>query len=159
MPDNPSGQLTAESGIGALRWWVYLYRRDQDPAPDLALTETLVLLDATHADIQPSYESTFIQSTQIDGPITHMITIRWQHYPVNAEVIVCTTKAPDGTLWGDLYRVRRTKQIGGRKRYLQMSCELEHSRALPDDTTASHNLLLTEPYDGAAAAPPGTAPP
>jgi head-tail adaptor len=155
MPDNPSGQLTAEHGIGTLRWLVTLYRRDQDPAADLGLQETLVPLGTVHADIQPSYESTFIQSTQIDGPITHMVTIRWQRYPVNADVVVRTTQAPDGTLWAELFRVRRSKEIGGRKRFIQMSCELEHSRQVTDETDATNNANLTEPYDGAAAAPPG----
>lgn len=158
MPDNPSGQLTADHGIGTLRWLVTLYRRDQDPAHDLGLQETLVPIATVHAAVDPAWESTFIQSTQIDGPITHMITMRWQHYPVNADVVVRTTKAPDGTLWSELFRVRRTKELGGRKRFIQLSCELEHSRAVPDATDATNNELLTEPYDGAAAAPPWTIP-
>ena len=47
------------AGIGSLRWLVSLYRRDQAPAPDLAAQETLVLIAKVHADVQPTYASTF----------------------------------------------------------------------------------------------------
>lgn len=130
-----------------------LYRRDQAPADDLALEETLVPIAAVHADIQPSYLSTFVQSTQIDGPVTHIINIRWQDYPVNADVVARSTDRPDGTLRTELFRVRRTKEVGGRKRFIQMECELEHSRTTPDDSDATRDALLTEPYDGAGASP------
>ena len=39
MPDNPSGQLSGSSGIGALRWLVTLYRRDQRPGAESAITD------------------------------------------------------------------------------------------------------------------------
>ena len=159
MPDNPSGQLPASNGIGSLRWFVTLYRRDQAPADDLAIDENLVRIAAVHADIQPTYASTFYQSTQVDTPITHMINIRWQDYPSTIDVVTrVTERAPDGSLRGELFRVRRTKEVGGRKRFLQMECELEHSRTLPDDADGTMNNLLTEPYDGAGAAPPGVEP-
>jgi head-tail adaptor len=154
MPDNPSGQLRADHGIGQLRWRVSLYRRDQAPADDLALEETLVLLGQVYADIQPTYAATFYQSTQVDTPITHMINIRWQDYPTTIEVVTrVTERQTDGTLRGELYRVRRTKEVGGRKRFIQMECELERSRTLPDDADATIGANLTEPYDGKAAAP------
>ena len=38
--------------------------------------------------------------------------------------------------------------FAGRKRFLQMECEIEHSRTLPDDAEGTLNALLTEPYDG-----------
>lgn len=159
MPDNPSGQLTTSNGIGALRWLVTLYRRDQAPADDLALEESLVVVAKVRADIQPTYPSTFYQSTQVDTPITHMITIRWQDYAPTVDVVTrVTERAPDGSLRGELFRVRRTKELAGRKRFLQMECELEHSRTLPDDGDGTLNALLTEPYDGAGAAPPGVEP-
>lgn len=146
MPDNPSGQLLASNGIGSLKWLVGLYRRDQAPADDLAMEEKFVPLATVHADIQPAFSSTFVQSTQIDAPITHMINIRWQDYPVNANVVTRSTKRPDGSLRSEIFRIRRTKEVGGRKRFLQMECELEHSRTTPDDTDATRNRLLTEPY-------------
>ena len=154
MPENPTGQLPALHGIGQLRWRVALYRRDQAPAPDLAAEETLVLLGRAYADIQPTFASTFYQSTQVDTPITHMINIRWADYPTTIEVVTrVTERQTDGTLRGELFRVRRTKEIGGRKRFLQMECEIERSRTLPDDADETMNANLTEPYDGAGAAP------
>jgi head-tail adaptor len=159
LPDNPSGQLTASNGIGSLRWFVTLYRRDQAPADDLALEETFVRVATVHADIQPTYSSTFYQSTQVDTPITHMITIRWQDYPPTIDVVTrVTDRADDGSLRGELYRVRRTLELAGRKRFLRMECELERSRTLPDDADGTINALLTEPYDGAGAAPSGVEP-
>ena len=158
MPDNPSGQLPGCSGIGALRWWVTLYRRDQVPADDLALREVLVPIARTHADVQPAYFSTFWESTQIDAPVTHVINIRWQRYPGTIDVVVRSTDQPDGTQITELFRVRRSKPIAGRKRFIQMECELEHARLTPDDSDGTRNAMLTEPYDGAAAAPPGVNP-
>jgi head-tail adaptor len=146
VPDNASGQLPASSGIGSLRWLVTLYRRDQTPADDMALQENLVPIATVHADIQPTYASTFYQSTQVDTPITHMINVRWFDYPATIDVVVRSTTRPDGSQRTELYRVRRTKEVGGRKRLLQMECELEHSKTTPDDTDATRNAELTEPY-------------
>jgi hypothetical protein len=150
MPDLSGG---IAGGIGSLRWLVTLYRRDQAPAPDMALQEVLVPLATVHADIQPAYFSTLWQSTQIDGPVTHIINIRWQNYPATVEVVARSTLLNDGTQRTELFRVRRSKEVMGRKRYLQMECELEHARATPDDSDTTRNARLTEPYDGAAAAP------
>jgi len=175
MPANPSGALAAS--VGSLRWLVTLYRRDQAPADDLALTENLVPLATVHADIQPTYASTFYQSTQVDTPVTHMICIRWQDYLATIDVVVRTTRLPGsgggggdfsgdfggdfagggtgtgGTMRTEIFRVRRTKEIAGRKRFLQMECELEHSRITYAEDDVTRNAVLTEPYDGAAAAP------
>ena len=156
MPDDLSGAYAAS--IGALRWVVTLYRRDQSPADDMALAETLVPLATVHANIQPSRPSTLYQSTQIDGPVTHMIDIRWQDYPATIDVVARSRNRPDGTLRTELFRVRRSTEIGGRLRFIRMECELEHSRTTPDDGDGTRNALLTEPYDGAAAAPPGINP-
>jgi head-tail adaptor len=158
MPDNPSGALTASVGLGSLRWRVTLYRRDQAPADDLALQESLVPIATVHAAIEPTYASTFYASTQVDTPVTHMITIRWADYPATIDVVIRSTDRPGGGQRSELFRVRRTKEVGGRKRFLQMECELEHARTTPDDGDGTRNALLTEPYDGAAAAPPGVNP-
>jgi head-tail adaptor len=159
MPDNPTGALTASTGIGALRSLVTLYRRDQEPAADLALQERLVPIATVHASIEPTFASTFYASTQVDQPVTHMITIRWQEYLPTIDVIVRSTKRPDTDgIRSELFRVRRSKEVGGRKRFLQIECELEHARITPDDRDGTRNALLTEPYDGAGAAPPGVNP-
>ena len=144
MPFDPSGALAGS--IGSLRWLVTLYRRDQAPADDMALQENLVPIATVHADIQPTYASTFYQSTQVDTPITHMINVRWQDYPSTIDVVIRSTHRADGTQRTELYRVRRTKEIAGRKRFLQMECELEHSKTTVDDTDATRNAELTEPY-------------
>jgi len=144
---DPAGGLANGNGIGSLRWLVTLYTREQDPATDLALWETLVPLATVHADIQPTYASTFYQSTQVETPITHMINVRWQDYPQTIEVVVRSTTRPDGTQRSELFRVRRTKEVSGRKRFLQMECELERSRTTVDDSDAARNADLTEPYD------------
>ena len=175
MPDNNSGQLPSSVGIGSLRWVVTLCRRDQAPADDLALQETLVPIATVHADIQPTYASTFYQTTQVDTPVTHMINVRFQDYPATIDVVVRNTRRPDGSQRVELFRVRRTKEVGGRKRFLQMECELEHSRIVPPSVTTfttwdgaattwdatpndtSWDLFvtpavgLTEPYDGGAS--------
>ena len=148
MPDDPSGGYAAS--LGALRWVVTLYRRDQAPADDLALQETLVPLATVHANIQPSRPSTLYQSTQIDGPVTHMIDIRWQDYPATIDVVARSRNRPDGGLRTELFRVRRSTEIGGRLRFIRMECELEHSRITPDDSDATRNDVLTEPYNPAA---------
>lgn len=155
MPDNPSGQLPAINGIGSLRWLVTLYRREQEPSPDLAARETLVPIATVYADIQPTYASTFYQSTQVDTPVTHMVNIRWQDYPETIDVVVRSTRRPDGTQRSELFRVRRAKEVGGRKRFLQMECELEHARTTEDDSDETRNETLTEPYVGGAARPFG----
>src|SRR5262245_47438594 len=121
-------------GIGALRWPVTLYRRDQTPSDDMAITETLVPLATVWSDIQPTYASTFYASTQVDTPITHMITVRWQNYPGTVEVVIRSTRLRDGGLRTELFRVRRSKEVTGRKRFLQLECELEHARETPDDS-------------------------
>src|SRR4051812_32116461 len=132
MPENPSGALPA--GIGALRWRVPLYRRDQTPADDLALQKHPVPLVTGRADLQPTYASTFYQSTQVDTPITHMITVRWLDYLETIDVVIRSSLRQDGTLRTEIFRVRRTKELAGRKRFLQMECELEHSRTTSDDS-------------------------
>jgi len=144
MPANPTGALAGS--LGSLRWLVTLYRRDQAPANDLGLTETLVPVAVVHADIQPTYASTFYQSTQVDTPITHMVTVRWQNYPGTVDVVARSSLRDDGRQRTDLFRVRRTKEVAGRKRFLQMECELEHARVTPDDSDATRNALFTEPY-------------
>lgn len=124
-----------------------LWHRVQAPAADLALDEKFVRIATVRADIQPTYPSTFYQSTQVDTPVTHLITIRWRDYPTTMEVVTRVGDRPsDDTLRGELFRIRRTKELAGRKRFLQMECEIERSRTLPDDADETLNALLTEPY-------------
>ena len=130
MPDNPSGALSGSSGIGALRWPVILCERQQQPGPDGAISETLLPLAKVHADIQPTYASTFYLSAQIETPISHMIRMRWHDYLPLTHVIIRATRRPpvgaigDGTLRGEIFRVRRLKEVGGRKRFVEVEAEL-----------------------------------
>lgn len=154
MPRDPSGGLPGLAGIGTLRSLVTLYRRDQTPDNDTALVEQLIPIATVHADIQPTYASTFWETTAVDQPVSHMITCRWLNYPGTIDVIARSDNRPDtGAMRTELYRVRRTKEIGGRKRFLQMECELEHSRITPDDSDATRSDMLTEPYTPPEATP------
>lgn len=85
-----------------------------------------MLIATTHADIQSTYPGTFYASAQVDTPVTHMIRLRWTDYVENIYVIGRVTKRPsDETLRAELYRVRRVKETGGRKRFVEIECELE----------------------------------
>ena len=88
-----------------------------------------------------------------------MIDMRWQDYPETVDVVIRSTYRPNTGDWRtELFRVRRSTEIAGRKRFVRLECELEHSRITPDDSDGTRNALLTEPYDGAAAAPSGVNP-
>lgn len=145
MPDNPSGMLTATSGIGSLRWLVTLFRRDQMPGPDGAVSERFHRLAKVHADIQPTYPSTFYLSAQIEGPITHMIRLRWQDYPETTNVITRTTRRPsDDSLRAEIFRVRRVKEVGGRKRFVEIEAEFERWASPTGDSDDELELAFAE---------------
>jgi hypothetical protein len=145
LPDNPAGSLPATSGIGALRWQTSLYRRDQDPGPNSAITESLILLATVHADIQPTYPSTFYGTMQVDTPVTHLIRIRWYDYVPTINVIMRSTERPsDNTIRTELFRVRRCKEIGGRKRFAELECELEHVETTVGETDIEREQKFAE---------------
>lgn len=145
MPDNPTGLIGTSNGIAALRWRVTLYRRDQFPGPNGAITEDLVPIATVQADIQPTYPSTFYNSAAIDTPISHLIRIRWADYVENTHIIMRTTTRPtDGTNRTELYRVRRVKEVGGRKRFAEFEAELERSKTTEGDTDAEREQLFAE---------------
>jgi len=175
VPDNNSGQLPASVGIGSLRWRVTLYRRDQTPDPGLGIKETIVPIATVQADIQPTYPSTFYNSVAVDTPVSHMIRTRWFDYIENTHVIMRSTLRPqdqiptiwdnEATLWDspdgitswdvpesqsqrqrtELYRVRRIKEIAGRKRFVEFECELERAHTTYDDTDATRQNEFMEP--------------
>lgn len=145
MPDNPSGQLPVDNGIGSLRWLVTLYRRNQAPDPSLGITEDLVRIADVHADIQPTYPGTFYNSAAIDTPVSHLIRTRWLDYVETTHVIMRTTTRPnDGTQRTELYRVRRVKEIAGRKRFAEFECELERAKTTADDSDAEREANFAE---------------
>lgn len=145
MPDNPSGQLNLSNGVAALRWRVTLYRRDQAPGPNSAIAETLVPIATVQADVQPTYPSTFYGSAQVDIPITHMIRVRWLDYVDNVHVIMRTTKRPsDETYRTELFRVRRLKEVAGRKRFAEFEVELEQTHTTTGDSDAERESIFAE---------------
>jgi head-tail adaptor len=151
MPDNPAGQLIASSGIAALRWRVTLYRRDQFPGPNGMLTDDWVVIATVQADVQPTYPSTFYNSAAIDTPVSHLVRVRWLDYIENTHIIVRSTLRPsDGTMRTELFRVRRIKEVAGRKRFAEFECELEDFRTTPDDSDATRIAMFGE----GAGAPP-----
>ena len=145
MPDNPTGALPADHGIGTLRWHVKLYRRDQAPGPNGAITENLVPIAIVHADVQPTYPSTFYNSAQVDIPITHLIRIRWVDYLENIYVVMRSTWRPtDRTCRTELFRVRRVKEVGGRKRFVELEVELERVHTTEGDSDEEREQLFAE---------------
>jgi hypothetical protein len=144
MPRNPTGQF--DDGIGALRWLVTLYRRDQNPdTASTAIVETLVPIATTHADIVATYPGTFYNSVAVDTPVSHLIRMRWQDYVETTHVIMRSTLRPsDGTQRTELYRVRRIKETGGRKRFVEIETELEAARTTADDSDAERERIFAE---------------
>jgi hypothetical protein len=140
MPDNPTGQLAR--GIGVLRWTVTLYRRDQEPGPNEAITETLVPIGVVHADVQPTYPSTLYNSTAVDTPVTHLITTRWLDYIETTNVIIRNTTWPEPR--AEIFRVRRAKEVAGRKRFCEFECEFERWAPISDDSDAARSQAFAE---------------
>jgi head-tail adaptor len=145
MPVDPAGGLSNSNGIGSLRWLVTLYRRLQAPGPDSAITETFVPLATVHADIQPTYATTHYASAQVDTPITHLIRLRWLDYVENVVIVIRgTTRPNDGSIRTELFRVRRVKEVAGRKRFVELECELESVKTTADDSDAGRESAFAE---------------
>ncbi|HSR78754.1 MAG TPA: head-tail adaptor protein [Xanthobacteraceae bacterium] len=144
MPDNPAGSLPSANGIGALRWKVSMYRRLQDPGPHSAISESFIPIVTVRADVQPTYPTTFAASAEVDAPITHLIRARWLDYVENTYVIFRTTKRPDETFRTELFRVRRVKEIAGRKRFVEIEVELEKVKTTQGDSDEERELLFAE---------------
>ena len=135
--------------IGRLRWPVTLAVRVQTPqiapSPTTAalvgtgITETLASSDdlevlgipesqvgiKVYADVQAVGGLTFWGAEQTDTPITHRIFMRWHDYLDQTKVVVRETLRPNGTTRREIFRVRRIKELGGRKRFVMIEAELE----------------------------------
>ena len=115
-----------EVRIGALRWPLLLAARDQRADPDsTGLVETYSREHTVLGDVQPIGGMTFYQAAQVDTPITHRIVIRWRDWIDTNCVIFRITSRYDGSQRKERFRIRRVYEIGGRKRFLRMDCELE----------------------------------
>jgi hypothetical protein len=98
-----------------------------------------------HADIQPTYPSTFYLGAQIDTPITHMIRMRWNNYLEQTNIITRTTTLPnDNTNRTEIFRMRRVKEIGGRKRFIEIEAEFERTAITQGDSIAEIEAVFGE---------------
>ena len=116
--------------IGRLRWRVLLATREQAPQVlSTGIDEVLEDLQPVQADVQPVGTLTFwgTAGEQVDAPITHRIFIRWVDYLDNKAVVVRRTLRRDETWRTELFRVRRVREIAGRKRFCILECELERA--------------------------------
>ncbi len=114
--------------IGRLRWLVTFLKRDQQPDADGAgITETPTSPQSVHADVQSTSDLTFWGTEQTDSPITHVIHIRWQDYPDNTYAVVRQTLRPDNSTRTETFRVRKVSELGGRKRFVRLLCQLEQA--------------------------------
>jgi head-tail adaptor len=119
----------ADIPIGSLRWQVQIVRRVQTPDGTTGVTETQDPVATVWADVQSVGALTFYGSAQVDTPITHRITLRWQGYLDQTYAVLRTTTSRDGS--GGLisrtetFRVRRVLEMDGRKRFTRIEAELE----------------------------------
>ena len=113
--------------IGSLRWPVIVARRRQnfDGPEGISIFEDWVQVEIVHAEIIPISALTFYGAVQVDMPVTHRITTRWLNYLDQTDIIARTTVLPNGELRGELYRIRRIKELNGRKRFTSLDAELE----------------------------------
>lgn len=111
--------------IGRLRWPVYLANRLQVAQSDGGIDEVPADWILVRADVQAAGALTFWSGMQVDAPITHRIFIRWIDAIPNVAVVIRKTLRRDGTARTERFRVRRWKELGGRKRFTLLECELE----------------------------------
>lgn len=116
--------------IGRLRWRVLLATREQSAQINsTGIDEVLKELQPIQADVQPVGALTFwgTAGEQIDTPITHRVFCRWLDYLSNTQVVVRRTRRRDDTYRTEIFRVRRIKEVCGRKRFVILETELEKS--------------------------------
>ena len=112
--------------IGALRWPVVIARRRQNFEPGgVGIFEDLVEIETVRAEVVPINASTFYGAEAVDTPVSHRITVRWLGYLDDTNVVVRDTKLPDGETRHEVFRVRRVKELNGRKRFTSIDAELE----------------------------------
>ncbi len=114
--------------IGRLRWRVLLATREQTAQIDsVGIDEVLDDLQPVQADVQPVGALTFwgTAGEQTDTPFTHRIFIRWVDYLGNNQVVLRRTRRRDSTERTEIFRVRRIREVAGRKRFVILEVELE----------------------------------
>lgn len=117
-----------EIPIGSLRWRVRINKRVQAPDTGTGIAETLQKVADVHADVQPVGALTFYGAQQTETPITHFIVMRWQPYLDNTNIITRLTQLPGGASRTETFRIRRIREMAGRKRFVRIEAELEAAR-------------------------------
>ena len=120
--------MATEVEIGALRWPVDIAQRIQTASGTNTLEESLGPITRVMADVQPIGALTFYAGQQTDRPVTHRIRCRFLDWIDETYVIVRRTQRRDGTTRTEVFRIRRVKEIDGRKRFVEIEAEQE-SRA------------------------------
>ena len=114
--------------VGRLRWRVVLATRAQvAQAQGTGINDILRNKELVWADVQPVGGLTFWGAQQTETPVTHTITMRWSDSLDQQTVIVRQIQLPGGQVRTELFRVRRIKELGGRKRFVAVEAELEKS--------------------------------
>lgn len=109
-----------------MRWLVTLATRYQAPAADGAgIEETVAERVVVYADIQAVGAITLWDAQQTDTPITHRIFMRWHDYLDQTKVVLRSSTRPGGKVRTEVFRVRRIKELGGRKRFVLIEAEME----------------------------------
>ena len=113
--------------VGHLRWPVTITQRVQTASGTNTLTESETKPRTVWADVQPIGPMTYYMGQQTDRPITHVITIRWQDWLDQTYIITRASArtGSDDSSRTEIFRIRRIMEIGGRKRFLKIECELE----------------------------------
>lgn len=116
-----------EIDIGTLRWRVTINERAQTPAAGAGtgITETSTVIATVHADIQSVGALTFWGGQQVDTPVTHRIIMRWTDFLDQQHSIIRQTRRLDGTYRTETFRIRRIRELSGRKRFVMIEAELE----------------------------------
>lgn len=117
----------AEVSIGSLRWLVTVAKRREnfDGPGGISIFEDYLEVEKVRAEIIPISALTFYGAAQVDMPVTHRITCRWLDYVDNKHVVIRDTERPDGSVRHELFRIRRVRELNGRKRFTSLEAELE----------------------------------
>lgn len=111
--------------IGTLRWRVQVCRRIQTPDDKSGIHEAWEPMATVWADVQSVGALTFWSGQQVDTPVTHRIVLRWLDYLSNDHAIIRETDTGGGQRRQEVFRIRRIKEINGRKRFAEIEAELE----------------------------------
>jgi head-tail adaptor len=114
--------------IGTLRWPVTIAKREMLAVTGGGMNECLTDIIRVRADVQPVGPMTFYGAAQVDTPVTHKVRLRWLDWLDTRHVIIRDTIRADRTVRREVFRIRRVKEIDGRKRFCE--CEVEEEKRI-----------------------------